>query len=277
MIGEQFVDRLDVWLIFLLLVILLFVTAEIGYYLGRRRQQHTRKNAFDKEEKQAGTLMGATLGLLAFMLAFTYGAANTIHAERKALVLEESNAIGTTWLRARFLPDTPAKAVDALLKDYVDTRIKGAKSRDLNELSMAIKHSEHILDELWEITVNQIRTRQDTPSSALFAASVNEVIDLHTKRINAAHQRIPLIIMTTLLFISLVTLTMMGYQSGLNGVRTLLPRIGLILAFSAVMLLITDLDRPGQGLISISQRTMIDLQNSMAGDPGKPQSSNNIP
>ncbi len=264
MIGEQFLDRLDVWLLFCLLVLVLFATAELGYYLGRLRQRRARENAFDNEEKQAGTLMGATLGLLAFMLAFTYGAANAIHAERKALVLEEANAIGTAWLRARFLDEARAEAVDVLLRDYVDTRIKGARSRDVNELSLAIAHSERVLDDLWAITVSQVRTVKDTASSALFASAVNEVIDLHSKRINAAHQRIPSIIMATLLFISLVTLTMMGYQSGLNGVRTLLPRIGLILAFSAVMLLITDLDRPGKGLISVSQRTMVDLQTSMA-------------
>ncbi|MET0029371.1 MAG: hypothetical protein ABW101_17200 [Candidatus Thiodiazotropha sp.] len=264
MIGEQLLDRLDVWLLFILLVMVLFATAELGYHFGRRRQQRAGKSVFDKEEKQAGTLMGATLGLLAFMLAFTYGAANSIHAERKALVLEESNAIGTAWLRARFLQDAQVEVVDRLLREYVDTRIEGARSKDSEELSRAIEHSERILDDLWAVTVKQVRTVKDTASIALFTAAVNEVIDLHSKRINAAHQRIPLIIMATLLFISLVTLSMMGYQSGLNGVRTLLPRIGLILAFSAVMLLITDLDRPGQGLISVSQRTMVDLQTSMA-------------
>ncbi|MET0066836.1 MAG: hypothetical protein ABW076_10890 [Candidatus Thiodiazotropha sp.] len=270
MIGEHFLDRLDLWLLFFLLVIVLFLTAELGYYLGRRRLQQGQKNIFDKEEKQAGSMMGATLGLLAFMLAFTYGAANSIHADRKALVLEESNAIGTAWLRSQLLPQQAAAEVSDLLKDYVDTRITGALTDDADELSRAILHSEEILDELWAISVIQVGASGGQPSLALYLASINDVIDMHSKRIHVAFQRIPSIIMGTLLFISLVTLSMMGYQSGLNGVRTLLPRIGLILAFSAVMLLITDLDRPGRGLISVSQQTMIDLQNSMVRHKEQP-------
>ena len=59
----------------------------------------------------------------------------------------------------------------------------------------------------------------------------------------------------------------MGYQAGLTGIRTLVARFALILAFASVMLLITELERPGKTMIKVSQQAMIDLQASM--DKGK--------
>jgi hypothetical protein len=40
----------------------------------------------------------------------------------------------------------------------------------------------------------------------------------------------------------------------------------LALAFSLVLLMIADLDRPGEGFLHVSQQPLIDVQNSMAGD-----------
>jgi hypothetical protein len=45
----------------------------------------------------------------------------------------------------------------------------------------------------------------------------------------------------------------MGYHSGLAGKRRPLAIPAVALAFAAVMLLIADLDRPGEGLIRVNQ------------------------
>jgi hypothetical protein len=58
-------------------------------------------------------------------------------------------------------------------------------------------------------------------------------------------------------------MTAMGYNQGLTSTRRSLAALALIFAFSVVMLLIVDLDRPGEGLLRVSQQSMIDLQNSM--------------
>ncbi|MCK7520215.1 MAG: hypothetical protein MZV64_22250 [Ignavibacteriales bacterium] len=46
------------------------------------------------------------LGLLAFILAFTFGAATSRFDDKKQLLLDEVNAIGTTFLRADFLAES---------------------------------------------------------------------------------------------------------------------------------------------------------------------------
>ena len=55
----------------------------------------------------------------------------------------------------------------------------------------------------------------------------------------------------------------MGYHAGLAGSGRSLALLALVLAFSAVVTLIVDLDRPQEGLLRVSQQTMIDLQKTL--------------
>ena len=71
-------------------------------------------------------IVAATLGLLAFMLAFTFGMAASRFEERRQAVLSETNAINTTYLRAALLPDPMSGDTRNLLREYVDVRLKGA-------------------------------------------------------------------------------------------------------------------------------------------------------
>ena len=93
-------DGLPLWGLFLTIVVLVLAAIEGGYRLGsyRHRQEGREKEA------PVGAMVGATLGLLAFMLAFTFGMAASRFDTRKQLVLDEANAIGTTYLRTAMLP-----------------------------------------------------------------------------------------------------------------------------------------------------------------------------
>ena len=86
--------------IFIGTFVLVLLAAEIGYRLGTIRQ----KGGTQEKEGTVGTMVGTTLGLLAFMLAFTFGLAADYYQNKRVVLLDESNAIGTTWLRARFSP-----------------------------------------------------------------------------------------------------------------------------------------------------------------------------
>lgn len=74
---------------------LVFLCLESGIRAGRRR----RRSGKGKLEV-SGAMVGAVLGLLSFLLAFTFNSASARHEARKALVIEETNAIEQTWLRA---------------------------------------------------------------------------------------------------------------------------------------------------------------------------------
>jgi hypothetical protein len=81
------------------LIALFLLAAEVGFRAGRR---HGRR--VGDREPQVGTIQGALLGLLALLLGFSFAMAQSRYDTRRALVVDEANAIGTTYLRAQLLP-----------------------------------------------------------------------------------------------------------------------------------------------------------------------------
>lgn len=103
-------------------------------------------------------MVGATMGLLAFMLAFTFNGAAGRHSARKALVIQEANAIYATWLRAGFMPEPSRVDIRGLLRDYVDVRVKAAAGQV--ELAEAVRRSDRTLHAFAE------RRNRPAPSSS---------------------------------------------------------------------------------------------------------------
>ena len=249
-------DVLPLWGLFLTIVVLVLAAIEGGYRLGSYR--HGR--AGREKEAPVGSMVGATLGLLAFMLAFTFGMAASRFDTRKTLVLDEANAIGTTYLRAAMLPERRDE-VRALLRSYVDARLEAIRSGRVAE---AILRSEAIQGQLWSEATAVGLQHGDSIVVGLFVESLNEVIDLHAKRVTAGlRNRIPGAIWVALLTIATLSLAAMGYHAGLVGTSRSLAIIVVAVTFSAVIVLIADLDRPQEGTLTVSQQALIDVRQSM--------------
>jgi hypothetical protein len=56
----------------------------------------------------------------------------------------------------------------------------------------------------------------------------------------------------------------MGYHGGVAGTSRSPVMLAVAIAFSAVIMVIADLDRPGQGFINVSQQPMVDLRERLA-------------
>src|SRR5688572_16069768 len=108
------------WMPFAALVAILSIIAEIGFRLARAGQ---RESSTKRGTEQVSVVMGAILALLGLLLAFTFGMVEARFSARRALVLDEANAIGTTYLRATLLPEPQGANVRALLREYVDVRL----------------------------------------------------------------------------------------------------------------------------------------------------------
>jgi len=251
-------DLLPIWGVFLATVLVVLLAVEGGFRLG----QYRRRRSEQEDRPPVGEMVAATLALLAFMLAFTFGLAASRFDVRRGLVIEEANAIGTTYLRAGLLPEPHRSDVRSLLREYVDVRLEAVQP---GKLSQSIGRSEELHARLW---AHAIAVGEKNPGSivvGLFIASLNEVIDLHAKRLAlGVRNRIPGTIWAALSFVAIIGTSVMGYHAGLAGSGRSLALLALVLAFSAVVTLIADLDRPQEGLLRVSQQTMIDLQKTLA-------------
>jgi hypothetical protein len=253
-------DALPLWALFVFILAVVLLSVECGYRLGKyRRSRH-------EEEKEAplGTMVGATLGLLAFILAFTFGLAAARFDTRRQVLLNEANAIGTTYLRAGMLPDR-AQQIRGLLHDYVGVRLEAVQTGKVAE---GVRRSEEIQQQVW---LEAEAVGQKNPNSivvGLFVQSLNQMIDLHAERLQAGlRSRIPGAIWVGLFAVAALSLATMGYHAGLSGTRRSLAIVAVAVTFSVVIELIADLDRPQEGVLRISQQALLDVQRSMNPPP----------
>jgi hypothetical protein len=241
--------------VYLVIALVALLAVELGFRLARNRLLRSPP----ENEAPVGAIVGATLGLLAFLLAFTFGLAASRFDARKGLVLDEANAIGTTYLRAALLPDPQRSEIRKLLREYVDVRLQITQP---DHAQQALRRSVELQDELWSHSV-AVADKVAAPTAALFITSLNELIDLHAKRVNLGiRNRVPISIWIVLYFVSIVTMMAVGYYAGLTASRRSPAILALVLTFSAVILLIADLDRPYEGLLTVSQQAILDLRDS---------------
>ena len=249
-------EPFPLWTILPLTVVLAVLSVELGYRLARYRLQ---RDELEKESPLGG-IVGATLGLLAFMLAFTFGLAGSRFEDRRQILLSEANAIGTTYLRAAMIPEPMRAESQKLLREYVDVRLEGVQQP--GKLDQALVRSEQLHNLLWSQAVAATE-KERSPMTSIYVQSLNEVIDLHATRLMALRARVPVVIWIVLYLLGFLAMVLMGYQSGLAKSRRSFAAIALIFGFSLVLFLIADLDRPGQGTMQVSQQSMIDLRKNM--------------
>jgi len=249
-------DSIPIWCVTLLIVGGLGISVEVGYRVGAARQRRYP----DEKEQVVGTVVGATLGLLAFLLAFTFGLAASRFEEKRTVVLKEANVIGTTYLRAELLPFGTA-TIQQELRDYVDDRLEVIETRDATKL---LAHAEQSHRQLWRQAIDISRQAPDSLMVSLFVQSLNEVIDVHAERVLLGlRSRLPLVLWGSLGSLAVLALAGIGYQEGLTKSRRSLAVLMLMVGFSSIAALIIDLDRPQDGFLRVSQQPLIDLKNSM--------------
>ena len=258
--GTVWLDTLPLWGVFAATLLLVLLSVELGYRLGRYRHKTTPR----EKEEPVGAMVGSTLGLLAFLLAFTFGLAAARFDSRRAVVLDEANAIGTTYLRAAMLPEYRDE-LRTLLRDYVGVRLEIVRT---GLVMPRVRRSEELQAQMWNRTAALGAKHPGSIVVGLFIQSLNEVIDLHAKRLAVGLRgRIPGVIWAGLYGVAGLALAGIGYQSGVAGTSRSLEIAAVALAFSLVIWLIADLDRPGEGFLTVSQQAMVDLQSSMGEPP----------
>lgn len=252
----DYIQSLPIALIYFIITALIFLPFEIGYRISKRLYAKTDL----KETKALGQISAGLLGMLAFVLAFTFSMAASQYANRKQMVLQEANAIGTAYLRADLVAEPYAKELKYLLQEYVTTRLEAVKKENLVK---GLLRSVEIHRLLWLQVKSAAKTNPNTNTS-LMVQSINEVIDMHENRVTAGlHDKIPTSIWITLFAISAMAMLTIGMEFGLGESRRIIVIIPMMLAFAALTTLIVELNRPQEGMIKVGQESMISLQKSM--------------
>ncbi|HSE25483.1 MAG TPA: hypothetical protein VLB68_27720 [Pyrinomonadaceae bacterium] len=257
----QLFEFLPLWVTFLGTLSIVLISIWSGLYFSRKRKK-------PDDEAAVGTVVNATLGLLAFILAFTFGITSNRFDSRKQALLDEIAAIETTAKRADLIPESHRMEVRDLIKGYIELRMSIPQNRD--ELRDRIRQAEDIQRRLWSHAA--ALTDADLKNAdivSLFVDSLNEMMNFQTRRITITSYHIPMLIWVVLFGITSISMCQVGYLFGKSSSVNWLLIVALSLAFSGVMILIIDLDRSGvttRGTIQVNQQPMKDLYNRLYGD-----------
>jgi hypothetical protein len=261
MADEIWFDRVPLWSIFCGSIAIVLFAIFAGFMLGHRRSKRAN-----------GTLMSpvssvtiALLGLLAFLLATTFGMASSRFFARRQILLNEVNAIETTFLRANLIAEPQRTECRELLKKYV--RARASLVSGPLAVSRVLEQSEGLQIQLWQKTTDLAKSHSNPVIDALFITSLNNLIDFHTIRATTALQyHIPVSIWVSLLFLTVIAMMAVGYQFGLSSVHSYMIYFILALGFSLTITMIADFDSITKGALRVSQQPMQELQQRMNGE-----------
>lgn len=250
-------DALPIGIVFPLTIVVVMSAFEAGCRLG----QSSRRRSADEKESPVSAIAGSILALVAFMLAFTFGIVTDRYDARKALVIEEANAIGTAYLRADFMQEPDRGKTAKLFEEYVDSRVASARSRDSKQVGLVMSQANRIQRQLWDMAVANARRDMNSDVAALYIDALNRVIELHTTRVAVGVQaRIPAGIWLVLGVLVIFGMVGIGYQTAIAGSRRSRATLILAISFSLVIALIASLDRPQSRFITVSQQPLVDLR-----------------
>lgn len=260
---------LTIWLSSLSLtgvILVMFCTMLLAALAGYGVRQAQGRPARDREEAehvQEGYLVGSMLGLLALLLAFSFSMALQRYEERRHLVVQEANAIGTSYLRAQLLDEPYRSRLSSLLVEYTDNRLKlGNPGGDQkSELS----RNDQLLTEIWAAVMAARDSANAHGVTTAILITFNEVIDLDTERKVARQVRVPVPVLLLLYGFLATTAAVLGYV--LEERRAWIGAIVLFVLLSLYVSIIADLNRPTSGAIQESQEPMLMLQQSLRAQP----------
>lgn len=221
--------------------------------------------AFSTQMAQVRAIMGASLGLLAFMLAFSFAVAQKHFEERTNAYLLEVTAIDAAYRGASLLNQESMNEARDLLRQFVQLRREtfNAEERGKTEdVAMQIRDAERLHDRLWEVADRSMQSPGDSIDDSIFSNAIMEMIRANDERVqHTVFNRISPIIWLTLLAMSILSMIIMGYQAGLTGKRSFMATWTLAITFAVVLTLVADLDRPQMRLFKMNQGLMVELQN----------------
>lgn len=258
---DWFYEDAPIGLIAFIVGSLLLGSAGLGQLV--RRQLPVERTEEEKVGEQL--IVSAMIGLLGLLLGFTFALAIDRFDARRTLVLEEANAIRTTWLRAQILDEPHRSRISGLLQAYAENRIRVATEEDRTARLAQLIRGEAIQHALWRETATAIRPMRDVDYSSVFVQGMNDTIDVGAARKAARRAHVPPRVLSILLIYMCVSAYAIGHV--MLGVRMKWVAAVLLLLITTSYLLILDIDNATRGAIRELQYPMEDLLANMRAHP----------
>jgi len=244
------------WTVTVLMALMVLVF-ELAYRAGRRWHSDTH----DAGREVFVAVKVSLLGLLALLLAFTFGMAADRYAERQRLVMDEANMLHRVLLYSSVLPEQARARFQKSLGQLVDARLAFFDARqNLGLVEQAIARTEELHGQMWEIVKNEALLNPWGRGVEDLMRSLNDEWSLHRQRAHAFENRVPDGVVLLLFGGALIALAAVGFAAGIANHRGTTGKWLLVVLLGGTILIVLDLDRPRRGIFRISQEPMVHLK-----------------
>jgi hypothetical protein len=242
----RFLEHAPLWAIGLALFLTLALVHELGALVGRRM-------GGDREPEGRGYLVSSALGLLALMLGFTFAAAQSRFDQRQDMVAQESNTMGTAYLRTQYVASPWREEMGEKLLRYALIRARFAQTyEDPSERSRNYEQQGEAQAALWAVVADEVRSNPGYSGNVPLIMAMNTMFDTADARLAAHERRLPLSVIRLLAFFMLGVATIVGVSST-EVRRNLIVSLTVLMLMTMAYCIVLDLDRPGSGTVTIRQ------------------------
>jgi hypothetical protein len=125
------------------------ICLEVGYRMG----SHVAKTT-ETAHEGTSTIQAAVFALLGLLLGFTFANGISHLDQRRLLIVQESNAIGSAYLRLDLLPANQQPQMRNLFRQYLDTRLDVyEKLPDLAGAEADLQRAAKLQQQIWSQAV----------------------------------------------------------------------------------------------------------------------------
>lgn len=238
------------------------------FLLETGRSIGVRRLAADPEGARlgVGTVDAAVFAMLGLLVAFTFSGAAMRFDNRRQLIVEEANDIGTAYLRINILPASSQPALKELFRRYLDTRLAVyQKLPDIKAAKEELKVSAKLQNEIWNYAVNACKESGASHTHMLLLPALNAMFDITTTRTSAMRMHPPAIVYAMLGVVALASSLLAGYGMAGGKSRSWIHIFCFAAIVAMTVYVILDIEHPRFGLFRVdtSDQVLIAVRESM--------------
>ena len=240
-------------LVFIVLLALCAFAFEAGRALGVRL---LRRAGPDGEISSETPALSGVFGLLALLMAFSFGMGLNRYEERRALVVEEANALGTFSSRLALYAEADQVPIRASLGEYAAVRLAFGEATNERDSAAAADQADAIHARIGVQLYTLLASAPPDPRILAVLQPFNAAGDIATQRRASREARLPDAVLLLLCLFCVAGAAMLGYSRS-GDPRAHRPASVVFFALLAIAFVtVLDLDRPRGGSILVPQQPM---------------------
>jgi hypothetical protein len=223
----------------------ILVSLNLGFRRGSR-------DTDERAHEGVGAIEAAVFALLGLLLALSFAGGADRLDTRRQFIVQETNAIGTAYLRINLLAPADQPEMRQLFRQYLDARFRVYQQiHDEAAVQREMDAVAGLQGRIWSKAVAASHAGASPDAAKLLLPALNEMIDITTTRAVALRTHLPGLILWLLVVVALLSGLLAGYTMAKRGRRSWLHMVVYAGVVAATVYTVIDLDNPRSGLIRV--------------------------